>query len=195
MYKMSCEARKISGQDENFIDNFLIDMCEPTSVNLRKFNISPNQITTVGLIVGLLSFYCILKKHYVLAFALFWLSYYLDCLDGYMARKYNMATTFGDFYDHFRDIFILFLIVGAIWVNLNDNEKIIFSLVLALSIFGMIVHLGCQEQNSVTHEHNHSLRWLKKLCPDKRMICTTKYFGCGVLTLIVSLYILYLKYK
>jgi len=34
------------------------------------------------------------------------ISYMFDCWDGYYARKYNMESKFGDYYDHVSDMFI-----------------------------------------------------------------------------------------
>lgn len=192
---MLCEARKISELHENPIDNCLIKLCEPVSNILRKLNITPNQITAVGLSMGLLSFLFIIKKQFYLAFIFFWISYYLDCLDGYYARKYNMVTSFGDYFDHLRDIIVLVLILGGIWVNLNKKQRIIYVIILALTSVCMNMHLGCQEKNSNTRKFNHCLGWMQMMCPDKNMIYFSRFFGSGSFILVVSLYILYLQLK
>lgn len=186
------EGRKILERYENQIDNIIIDLCEPVSNLLIKFNITPNQITTVGMFVGIASFYCILKKRYKLAFILFWLSYYLDCLDGYYARKYNMVTTFGDYYDHVRDIVVTTLIIGAVWNRLPKKHRPTFVVIMVVLLAGLSVHIGCQEQNSNIDKHNDCLAMFKPLCADKRMIGVSKVFGFGTLMFIISMYILML---
>jgi|688.fasta_scaffold52502_3 phosphatidylglycerophosphate synthase len=192
---MSYEPRKIPPQYECPIDNFLYNNCDKPSKLLRKVNITPNQITTFGLIIGLLSFYCLLKKWYLTAFVFYWIAFYFDCLDGYHARKYNMMTNFGDMYDHARDALIAVLIVGAIWVELSNKERIVFVCIVSISCILMLVHMGCQEQISGINEFNHSLKYYKKLCPNKDIIHVTKYFGCGFSILVISLFILYLKFR
>lgn len=189
---MICDARKVPSEYESPIDKICYDGCDPVASFLKKFNVTPNQITTVGLIMGLLSFYCITQKMFILAFVLYWITFFLDCLDGHYARKYNMTSTFGDYYDHIRDVLVNTLIIGAIWFHLTKNQKILYVVILTASALAMFTHIGCQELNSRLNEHNESLLWSKTLCPDKAMVKFTKFFGCGTFILIVSIYILYL---
>lgn len=191
-------GRKIESELENPIDDCLINLCEPVSEFLNKnFKfITPNFITTVGLIVGLLAVYFVYKENYPLAFTLFWISYYLDCLDGYYARKYNMITKFGDYYDHLRDLLIGASVIILIFIKLdNENLRILFSLVILASLFTFLTHIGCQEKNSNNTKHNDCLEIFKGLCKRSDWIDLTKYFGNGSFILIVSAFIIFLAVK
>ena len=48
--------------------------------------------------------YNIYKNKYIIGTILWFLSYYFDCADGKMARKFKMISKFGDIYDHTSDI-------------------------------------------------------------------------------------------
>ena len=45
--------------------------------------------------------------------------YFMDCLDGHFARKYNMVTVFGDYFDHFVDILSLSLLYLILVSKIN----------------------------------------------------------------------------
>ena len=63
-------GNKIPGDSENPIDFLLINkLCEPMSNFLNKrSNITPNHITTVGLIFGIISAVCLYYNKFVLSF-------------------------------------------------------------------------------------------------------------------------------
>ena len=121
---MTTQGRKIDREMENPIDNIVLDyICEPVSNILRSTSekITPNMITSVGLAIGLACIYAIYQGYYKTGFALYWLCYIFDCLDGYYARKYNMITRFGDFFDHFRDVFVILVVIILIFTRLKSN--------------------------------------------------------------------------
>ena len=190
-------GNKIPDNSENPIDFLLINkLCEPMSNVLNKNiqNITPNHITTVGLIFGIISVICLYYNKFVLSFIFFWLYYLMDCLDGYYARKYNMVTEFGDQYDHFRDVFVTLIIYILIFTKLKTTkQKVFFIIICTLFLFLSFVHLGCQEKNYNTIEKEDFLSKIKFLCLDEKNIKYTRYFGSGTNILVISLFILMLK--
>ena len=54
--------RKIDSNLENPIDNILIDICDFILPTLKVLNFTPNMLTTISLIFGLLSVYCLFEK-------------------------------------------------------------------------------------------------------------------------------------
>ena len=192
------EGRKINPDQENPIDNILISFCDPLSEVLRRLFpwLTPNMITTVGMLFGFLTFYFILKHDYVLAFFKFWISYFLDCLDGYYARKYKMMTKVGDIYDHVRDVLVTGSIIILIFMKINTAPlKAAFTIVTLFFMFVFLMHMGCQERNSKNKQHNHSLSPLQGLCKQEEWIHQTKYVGNGTFILILSIFILLLCVK
>lgn len=188
-------GRKISGFHETVIDDCLIKICEPASSFIHsksKGTVTPNMITTVGLMVGVGSMFALVKNRYLLAFALLWICYWFDCLDGFYARKYKMETEFGDYYDHFRDIFVLGLVIILLFLKLKGIYKVFFVIAVGLSLFLLLQHMGCQELNSDYQKANGSLKPLTNLCPHKTMISLSRIAGCGTFVLVVSFFILIL---
>jgi phosphatidylglycerophosphate synthase len=188
------DGRKVPIHLENPIDDLIIkEFCEPVSNILRSISpkITPNMITSVGMVIGLCTIYALYKKQYILAFFLFWLCYIFDCLDGYYARKYNMVTRFGDYFDHFRDVFVCGTVIYLLYKDMdNIVRRDVYVITLIVSLILMLTHFGSQELNSVSPEHNECLGMLTPLCKHKEYIDYTKYFGCGTFMLVLSMFIL-----
>jgi phosphatidylglycerophosphate synthase len=151
------------------------------------FNIgfTPNMITTLSILFGLLSAQQILQRHYGAAALCILISYYFDCVDGKLARKYNMVSKFGDMYDHVGDITKIIAIVVALFVS---TKKISSKQWSYMSIFFLLtvlqwVHLGYQEAIYNKSEESYILKLCRKMVdfddnPHQTIHCT-KYFGCG----------------
>ena len=190
--------RKIEDNNENFIDNVLIDICEYISDFVNKIGLTPNMITTISLFFGLFAAFLVYKRKYVIAVILWTLQYFFDCLDGYIARKYNQTSKFGDYYDHISDVIKLIALLFALFFI---NSTKFFRIIWILIFFGilMIGHLGCQEK-IYNNEESGSLSLSKILCPNRYFkdiqstFQYTKYFGCGTFNLVIILCILYYKY-
>ena len=193
-------GKKINTIFENPIDHYIVKACEKVAEAIRKNDtnkiITPNMITTVGLIIGVISIYLLYKKKYYLAFVFFWLCYFFDCLDGYYARRYDMVTQFGDYYDHFRDIFVNVAVSILIYNQLKTpNQKSVFLIVVIVFSIFMLTHFGCQELNSSVQENNKTLAILSSMISCKEYIKYTKYFGSGTFITIISGFILYLNFS
>lgn len=187
-------GRKIANNQENPIDNHIIEFSEHVSDPLIKIGFTPNMITTIGTIFGILTLYCIYIDKFIPAFIFFWLSYFMDCLDGFYARKYKLYSKFGDYYDHIRDIIIFIFFTSLVFYKLKTKkEKIFFITVLIFTGFLAGVHMGCQEKNSSDTKHNDTINNLSKLCYDKSHIKYSRYLGMGTLNFVLSYFILYLN--
>ncbi len=125
-------------------------------------------------------------------------SYISDCLDGYVARKYNHATIFGDYYDHISDIIRHIFIF---WSLYKINPGIFFNVLpyIFIILIIIIMHFACQE---IIYGGNKSpiLYICKYICPfisknnAESIIKYTKYFGSGTFNFLISLLILYYGY-
>ena len=192
--------RKIGAEYENFIDNYLIDICEYMSSYIHKLGITPNIITTLSLICGLSAAALLYNKYYYSACVLWIVSYYLDNLDGYIARKYNQTSKIGDYYDHIA-VSIKFLTELFVLYKLNSHKFYEVSIVLFIFLMLMMGHIGCQERYYNKNESD-SLGFTKQMCPVNSFkiktvpdaINITKYFGCGTFNLMIVLSFLYYKF-
>jgi phosphatidylglycerophosphate synthase len=159
---------------------------------------TPNAVTTLSLIFGLFSAQQILVRNYKIAALLFFLAYYLDCVDGKLARKYNMVSKFGDVYDHVSDIV---KVITVIWALIMSNKKKttskqwIFLILLFLLCFMQCIHLGYQEVIYNKHEETSTLNVLRKIVKNDKTpeetIRFTKYFGCGTWYLCFAVVIIF----
>lgn len=185
-------GRKIPEMFDNPLDNILIRGCDKSAPILKKLKMTPNMVTTIGLVFGLLCIICLMKEKYVLAVVFYWISYWLDCMDGHFARKYDMETQFGDYYDHLRDLFIFFGVSTMLFIKLKTSTlRTIYVTTISLSLLLMLIHMGCQEKHSSFSENNHCLGKFKSWCPEHlEAIHFSKFFGCGTLHLIQSIFIL-----
>jgi len=134
-------VRKIPENLENPIDDLIYHDMDNVSSIFKKYNFTPNMLTTISAFFGLLSIYAICKDKFLSAGIFYFISYYFDCLDGYFARKYDMVTKFGDYYDHVKDI-VIFVCLVYVLIYKKLYSGLIFLLPFA---FLMLVHFGCQE--------------------------------------------------
>ena len=92
-------GRKLHRHLDGPIDVVLLDIIE--YIKFPKPGIfTPNMLTSLSFIFGLLSCYLVYTWNFVFGALSYAVSYFFDCADGYVARKYDMVTSFGDMYDH-----------------------------------------------------------------------------------------------
>ena len=103
-------------------------------------------------------------------------------MDGDFARKYNMESKFGDYYDHITDT--LRLVIFICIIAYQYNEKINYKICILTIIMFILTctHLGCQERWSLYNNHADSLSRLKVFCHISKqnlskVLNITKYFG------------------
>ena len=192
--KQSC---KIKLNKENPIDLFLLNISNILNPYFYYSNHTPNTITTYSFIFGLLSCYFLYKGNTGLFALSFIISYFFDICDGNYARQYKMVTQFGDLYDHITDVTV-FIILSSIIIVKYKNVISAFDIILfIISLYLMLIHLGCQQTNCKTCTGDETLDNLKILCKHKKHIYYTKYCGLGTFILIFILLIFNLdrKYK
>ena len=184
------DGRKIDRSMENPIDNILIDISYHVGQAIKHIPyMSPNVITSLSLIVSLYAVYKIFNGFYMIGGILFFFGYFLDCLDGNFARSNNMVTDFGDYYDHISDsVKIISLIAVILVLKIKVKTKALFSFFLILFTYLSFIQLDCQEKNSNTQKTD-TLNVLNGLCPNKKYIHKSRYFGTGTFNFIICMFI------
>ena len=71
---------------------------------LANRGVSPNQVTTVGLVLTVLAFWAFWEGHWWLGFASGWTMMFLDTVDGKLARTTMTYSKWGNVYDHGIDL-------------------------------------------------------------------------------------------
>lgn len=156
-----------------------------------KLGLTPNMVTTLSIVMGCAAAYAVQQQQYNWGAGLFGLAYYLDCVDGKLARRYNMVTTFGDYYDHFGDMFKFSLMLYVLYKNqsrpLNSMQQYFKYGVWLLTAL-LLVHIGYSE---TLYPGNESVtlapfKYLVQMDPEPHQtIQFTKHFGNGTLILFV----------
>lgn len=184
--------RKLPNELENPFDNLVYVLVERISPLFYHFGLTPNSITSLSLLCGIYSAYLLFKKCYFLSILFYLLAYIFDCLDGYNARKYNMMSKFGDYYDHISDIFKFLLLVIVFYLQNKKLFWFVFPIIIIDSIFVMI-HLGCQE--SYYNKNDSETLSFLGICPKdksmaKKILRWSRYLGTGTSTLMIIFFII-----
>lgn len=193
LFKMSEDTGiKIAPEYHNPVDSFFYIIIKAINPTFWKLGITPNMITTLSLITsvsGVWLFYQ--QKMLTLAAILFYIGYLFDCQDGYMARKYNLVTKFGDYYDHISDAFKYITFVVAMFLIRKNNTHFLkyFLFIAALTVL-VAIDVGCEERIYNKSEESYTLKLTQKLCYDKKMIRWARFFGPGTLMLILGVIML-----
>jgi phosphatidylglycerophosphate synthase len=174
---------------ENPIDNIIIGLVEKTDGVYKSLKMNPNHLTAISFIFGLMTAYYIYHGQDKLAAVTLFLSYYYDCMDGHYARKYNMVTEFGDYFDHFSDWTKTGVILFAMYKRNPNKFTYIFPVLLIFFILSSI-HIGCQENVFKSATNQPFLNNFKLLCPKNDFIYCTRWFGTGTLLLVTLIIIL-----
>ena len=80
-----------------------------------------NILTFSRILVGMIIFgLLMLKDYYLLSFLLFFLGGITDYLDGYLARRYNASSNFGEILDPIADKVLIIFLLFALALNLSS---------------------------------------------------------------------------
>ena len=194
---MSSDSKKIPDYLEGKIDILILELVKIINPIFKRFNLSPNHITTLSLVFGLISVYRLKNKQYFYSALYYLVSYFFDCQDGNYARTYNMVTDYGDIYDHLKD-FIVFILIGYYLIK-NVKYKylrIIYIIILSLMIIGLNLYSGCVEKymkNNTDYKNSFISKITICSSKPKNELKYLKYICSGNVTillciLIISLY-------
>jgi phosphatidylglycerophosphate synthase len=198
VYRDSLLSGKIHWSLEDPLSQFFYDLSDKISPTLYNLGITPNIVTLTRfflIIVGFLYFFQ--NGDYRLSAICYIVSYFGDCLDGHLSRKYGLDTEFGDYFDHFSDILSVMISIYFIYISLD--EKYTWLLILmAISLFMGLVHISCEERYLDMIEMNRkseSLEHINCLC-SKSLISDDelegvmevgRFFGFGTYQLFVTI--------
>ena len=110
---------KVGIEYENPIDNMCYDLAKSMLPYFRSMNFTPNGITTLSLLFGLAAICFLYNKQFIPFAIMYIISHFFDCLDGAYARKYDMVTDFGDWYDHITDWLVYSTIIYILYKKYN----------------------------------------------------------------------------
>ena len=137
---------------ESIVDNYLFFPLSDLLVTpLRTIGLTPNAVTILSTIISLSSIYFLSINEIEYACGAYLFGYLLDCVDGNMARKYNMGSKFGMALDmvsdHFASIIIFGYILYAKGINNWYIPAIILTVYLCSISFPITEALACYKKN------------------------------------------------
>lgn len=104
-----------------------------------KLNLTPNNVTVLALILGVLTSVFVYFEMEIIGVILLWVSGYLDAVDGAMARKTNKTSSFGTLMDITFDRIVevsIILVIGFKHIDIRMNLIILaISIILSMTIF------------------------------------------------------------
>jgi len=158
----------------------------------RALNITPNILTTFGMISSIACVYFVYTRNAPLAILFLILRMYFDYADGLTARRYNQTSKFGDYYDHIVDIFA-FTLPLLIVLGMTKNRWL-YLIPVILFMLAMVIYTGCIEKlyHEQTDKGEASLTFTQKLCFAPNVF---KWLDNSVLYIVISIVIIILCYK
>ena len=187
-------VRKIPCSYENPLDNVLIDWAEKTVPLCRALGLTPNQVTVMSIFFGVLAVWALWAGWTAAFFATFFLSVWLDYLDGCLARTTGQITELGDFLDHVSDVLLTVGIVIVIAIRRGFPKAM--APILAVALFASLanVHLGLQQRYYADHQvvgdeqPEETLDALKNLAPEDydKWLPISRYFGVGTMQVAIA---------
>ena len=181
-----------------FYDVFIMEhFVEPFTPFFREtLGFTPNGITWLSNISSFIALIFLWNKNLLLFFVFWHINYWFDCMDGYMARKYDMVSDYGDMIDHLGDwisllgIFIILVVKYKLIKKWKKNiGYIIFAGISAIMTF---IHVGCTERIAEKRKFKKSktLEPTKGACLDTKWLNFTKFWGIGNSNLYQSIMVL-----
>lgn len=189
------EEKKIAKSGLGHIDKHLTKLFLPTINLWYCIGVTPNILTTFGLVTSILSIYYFNKNKYHQVIIFIILRCYFDYADGLLARKYKLTSKFGDFYDHFVDL--VFTIGMITLILLKSKNKFLHLPIIIIFYILFMIHMGCleKEYNKVKdHKTIFSYYSNKINFPLYRYLSVypelMRYFDNGVLYIVLIIIII-----
>ena len=192
---------KLQEEFINPLDYGIIKLADYLLPNLKKLNLTPNSLTTLSLIFGILclgSLYLANKtNNYIILFSVFYLvSYFFDYIDGMYARRYKMVTKIGDLYDHIKDIIIHISLLYIVVKKYNISKFKNLTIFVLMFTFLQYIALSCQDK-LYTNNPELSFKFGRLFCFNdkiklKRSLKIYKWFDTTSWVLLITGSIIYI---
>jgi hypothetical protein len=119
------------GKYESFLDNNLyFPLSDLLVTPLRTIGLTPNNVTILSSLFTLSTIYLLHIEKIEYACLSYFMGYLLDCVDGNMARKYNMGSKYGMALDLVSDQVTHYILLGYIIYSKGYNNWYLLSLLI-----------------------------------------------------------------
>jgi len=155
---------------------------------LVKTKITPNNITILSLLTGLLSAFSLYMGYLYLAIFLLNISFIFDCIDGQIARVKKLHSEFGMWLDNITDRVVENIILIAMFFALLDNK--VFTMGVVLLIFFNMYYAYISDMLIYSNTQGY-----KRLTTIEKILFSPIYFiSRSMMIPMLSLFILYPTY-
>ena len=187
--------------------NYILEKTQPLLPFLKKIKLTPNLITTYGILMNAFAVLNLLDGEFALFIMLFATSYICDLIDGAFARKYNMETSVGALYDRIADWIKIVTVVYATYVIYK--KKIDYTILLFIITILILCNIN-YSLKLLNNQHEIKLKtdigskaqllWvsLYSKIPEnkqKKIANVTRFFDETMIMLYTIGIIVYLHYK
>lgn len=174
------------------IEHLSYTICDKVSEYFYIMGHTPNHITTYAFIFKALAVTALWHRFYLGFFVFYFINYFFDCLDGFMARKYKMFSKFGDLYDHITDIVTMIIVFIIVWLRVYPVNKPLFWIFFAGMIilnFLNTIYLACLRKQKNSGDAKDSLDNMRNMCLYKE-----SPFGTGIYSIVVPFLVILTLY-
>ncbi|MEF9952244.1 MAG: CDP-alcohol phosphatidyltransferase family protein [Clostridium sp.] len=137
--------------------NPLIDYVASLMIKLK---LTPNTVTLIAFIIGLIVFPLILMEKYLIAVIILWLSGLLDAVDGSVARKTNSKSSIGALMDITFDRIVELSVILSLGIKFEDSRIylliLLSSILISMTIF-LTVAAGANNKSSKSFHYQAGL--------------------------------------
>ncbi len=135
---------------ENPLDDLIMAAVEPALRPLRDAGVTPNAVTLASAAATAGSVYCCFRGKTGPAMALWAAGYVLDCVDGFMARRFGMETVLGDALDHGTDLLGYAGLAAFVLSRLyRASPRVVWPVAVELLLCAAaLYHMNCQEKGT-----------------------------------------------
>ena len=183
------DGRKVHPKYFHPLDTLALDSVNEVCQVLRRAfgsKLTPNMITTVGNLLRFTGVWLFYQRQCALEAALFTLlGGYCDFLDGHYARKYDMVTTFGDYYDHLTDWMWAGSLIAIFYFRYSLPKCVIVTIIAVLGVY--VVHFGAREalrEAQGTSPTVQFTRWALFGCDPDAVAAKLRYVNSDMLVLV-----------
>lgn len=93
------------------VDTFVCPIAWKLAFLFHWIKLTPNIVTTISLLFAIFGGILFSFQYYFASACLVGVYYFLDCVDGSIARRYNQKSNFGEAYDFCKDSFLFFCFI------------------------------------------------------------------------------------
>ncbi len=165
------------------LENIYYKVADNVSPIFYKLKFTPNIISYFSFYFFLISLMFLFNGLPIIFVLIFNLSYFLDCLDGQFARKYNLSSKFGCYLDHSLDI-IKSVIIIAILVIFKIQIVSLF-LICVLFVISSVHYFNLMNKLNYLWMYRS---WAKKFNSIK-LLTRLRYLDFAVFNLALSIFL------